>query len=57
MKIFTQGILARRKAHLRREQRGTRSIPDIFTFGDVEIDFNHLKIRRKDRENILYRGS
>lgn len=39
-------LLARIKAHLRREQRGTRSIPDITTFGDMEIDFNHLKIRR-----------
>lgn len=43
-------LLARIKAHLRREERGARSIPDIFTFGDVEIDFNHLKVKRKDRE-------
>jgi two-component system alkaline phosphatase synthesis response regulator PhoP len=43
-------LLARIKAHLRREERGTRSIPDIFTLGDVEIDFNHLKVRRKDQE-------
>jgi DNA-binding response OmpR family regulator len=43
-------LLARIKAHLRREERGSRSIPDIFTFGDMEIDFNHLKVRRKDRE-------
>lgn len=43
-------LLARIKAHLRREERGTRSVPDIFTFGDVEIDFNHLRVKRKDRE-------
>jgi len=43
-------LLARIKAHLRREERESRSIPDIFTFGDVEIDFNHLKVKRKDRE-------
>jgi DNA-binding response OmpR family regulator len=43
-------LLARIKAHLRREERGARSIPDIFTFGDVEIDFNHLRVKRKDRE-------
>jgi DNA-binding response OmpR family regulator len=43
-------LLARIKAHLRREQRGPRSIPDITTFGDTEIDFNHLKIRRTGKE-------
>lgn len=43
-------LLARIKAHLRREQRGNRSIPDIASFEDVEIDFNHFKIRRKGRE-------
>ncbi|MBN1221696.1 MAG: response regulator transcription factor [Candidatus Aminicenantes bacterium] len=43
-------LLARIKAHLRREQRGGRSIPDVCTFGDVEVDFNHFKIKRKGRE-------
>ncbi len=43
-------LLARIKAHLRREQRGTRSIPDICAVGDVEIDFNHFKIRRTGKE-------
>jgi DNA-binding response OmpR family regulator len=43
-------LLARIKAHLRREERGAGSIPDIFTFGDVEIDFNHLRVRCKDKE-------
>ena len=43
-------LLARIKAHLRREKRGNRSIPDITSFEDVEIDFNHFKIRRKGRE-------
>jgi len=46
-------LLARIKAHLRREERDTRSIPDVFTSGDVEIDFNHLKVKRKDRERDL----
>jgi DNA-binding response OmpR family regulator len=43
-------LLARIKAHLRREQRGTQTIPDITTLGNVEIDFNHLKIRRGVKE-------
>lgn len=43
-------LLARIKAHIRREQRGTRSIPDLYNLGDVEIDFNHLKIRRTGKE-------
>jgi DNA-binding response OmpR family regulator len=43
-------LLARIKAHLRREQRGNRSMPDITSFEDVEIDFNHLKIRRGGKE-------
>jgi two-component system alkaline phosphatase synthesis response regulator PhoP len=43
-------LLARIKAHLRREQRGTQTIPDIATLGNVEIDFNHLKIRRGGKE-------
>ena len=43
-------LLARIKAHLRREQRGTRFIPDLYSLGDVQIDFNHLKIRRAGKE-------
>lgn len=43
-------LLARIKAHLRRQQRGTSSIPDIYTLENVEIDFNHFKIRRAGKE-------
>jgi len=43
-------LLARIKAHLRREQRGSRSIPEIYAFGDVEVDFSHFKIRRGGKE-------
>lgn len=43
-------LLARIKAHLRRERREARSVPEIYTLGDVEIDFMHFKVRRKDKE-------
>jgi two-component system alkaline phosphatase synthesis response regulator PhoP len=43
-------LLARIKAHLRREQRGSRPIPDVYAFGDVEVDFGYFKIRRGGKE-------
>jgi two-component system alkaline phosphatase synthesis response regulator PhoP len=43
-------LLARIKAHLRREKREKKTIPEVYSFGDVEIDFTHFKVKRKDKE-------
>jgi two-component system alkaline phosphatase synthesis response regulator PhoP len=43
-------LLARIKAHLRREKRERKTVPDVYRFGDVEIDFTHFKVKRKDKE-------
>jgi DNA-binding response OmpR family regulator len=43
-------LLARIKAHLRREKRERNTLPEVYRFGDVEIDFTHFKVKRKDRE-------
>lgn len=43
-------LLARIKAHLRREKRERKKVPAVYCFGDVEIDFNHFKVRRKGKE-------
>jgi DNA-binding response OmpR family regulator len=43
-------LLARIKAHLRREKREGKTVPDVYCFGDVEIDFVHFKVRRMDKE-------
>jgi len=42
-------LMARIKAHLRRETREENTIPSIYRFDDVEIDFIHYKIRRKKK--------
>jgi len=46
-------LLARIKAQLRRDSRNDRSAPSVYRFDDVEIDFVHFKIRRKEREFSL----
>lgn len=46
-------LLARVKAHLRREKRKPRSVPKTYGFGDVEIDFLHFKVRKEGRESDL----
>jgi DNA-binding response OmpR family regulator len=46
-------LLARIKAHLRREKRETRSVPKTCVFGDLEIDFVHFKVRCGEREADL----
>jgi len=46
-------LLARIKAHLRRETRERREIPDVYNPGDVEIDFVHFKIKQKGKESDL----
>jgi len=42
-------LLARIKAHLRREKREAKTIPDVYSFGDIEIDFTHFKVKHKDK--------
>jgi len=46
-------LLARIKAHLRREKREPRHVPKTCVFGEVEIDFAHFKVRRAGRETDL----
>ena len=43
-------LLARIKAHLRRADREPKDIPKIYSFGDIEVDFAHFKVRRKGKE-------
>ncbi len=43
-------LLARIKAHLRREKRERKTAPEVYRFGDVEIDFTHFKVKRKDKD-------
>jgi len=43
-------LLARVKAHLRRGEREEKSAPLIYRFDDLEIDFNHFKVVRQERE-------
>lgn len=43
-------LLSRVKAHLRREKREVKKIPEAYSFGDVEVDFSHFKVRRKGKE-------
>ncbi len=43
-------LLARIRAHLRRDRRDGRSAPAVFRFENVEIDFPHFKVRRDGLE-------
>lgn len=43
-------LLARVKAHLRRKKREGKKVPEIYIFGNVEIDFAHFKVRRAGKE-------
>lgn len=43
-------LLARVKAHLRRERREEKDTPSVYRFDDVEIDFIHFKVKRKKKE-------
>jgi two-component system alkaline phosphatase synthesis response regulator PhoP len=43
-------LLARLKAHLRREKREEKNVPSVYRFDDVEIDFIHFKVKRKKKE-------
>ncbi len=46
-------LLARIKAHLRREKREGTKVPDVYAFGDGEIDFAHFIIRKKGKEQDI----
>jgi len=43
-------LLARIKAHLRRENRGAENVPGVFHLGSLKIDFDHYKVIREDDE-------
>jgi len=43
-------LLARVKAHLRREKREEKDVLSVYRFDDVEIDFIHFKVKRKKKE-------
>ena len=39
--------------HLRREKREGIKVPNVYAFGEVEIDFAHFKIRRRGKERDI----
>jgi len=43
-------LLARIKAHLRRENRSDETVPGVFQLESMKIDFDHYKVIRKDDE-------
>jgi DNA-binding response OmpR family regulator len=43
-------LLARIKAHLRRENRGNESVPELIQLKSLAIDFGHFKVIRKNEE-------
>jgi two-component system alkaline phosphatase synthesis response regulator PhoP len=43
-------FLSRVKAHLRREKREGAVAPQVYRFGDIEVDFAHFKVRRGGKE-------
>jgi len=43
-------LLARIKAQLRRAERDEKAVPQIYSFGDIEIDFAQFEVRRKGKE-------
>jgi two-component system alkaline phosphatase synthesis response regulator PhoP len=43
-------LLARIKAHLRREKREGKTVPEVYCFSDIEIDFTHFRVKLKDKE-------
>jgi len=46
-------LLARIKARLRHAERELKQIADIYSFGNVEIDFPRFKIKRKGKEQEM----
>jgi DNA-binding response OmpR family regulator len=43
-------LMARVKAHLRRGKNEEKSVPSVYRFDAVEIDFSHFKVRRSGKE-------
>ncbi len=43
-------LLARIKAHLRRENRGNETFPEVVHLESLKIDFGHYKVIRKNKE-------
>lgn len=43
-------LIARIRAQLRHAEREVKSVPEAYSFGDVEIDFARFKVRRKSEE-------
>ena len=43
-------LLARIKAHFRRENRGVETVPGVFLLESTKIDFDHYKVIREDNE-------
>jgi len=43
-------LLARIKARLRHSEREIKPVPELYLFGDLEIDFARFKVRRKGKE-------
>jgi len=43
-------LIARIKARLRNAERELKPVPELYSFGDVEIDFAQFKVRRKGHE-------
>jgi DNA-binding response OmpR family regulator len=46
-------LLARIKARLRHAEREGKSVPELYSCSDIEIDFNKFKIKRKGKEQDL----
>jgi two-component system alkaline phosphatase synthesis response regulator PhoP len=46
-------LMARVKAHLRRGKNEEKSVPSVYRFNDVEIDFIHFKVKRSGIEFSL----
>lgn len=43
-------LLARIKARLRNTEKIGKTVPELYSFGDIEIDFNSFKVRRNGKE-------
>jgi DNA-binding response OmpR family regulator len=43
-------LMARVKAHLRRGKNEEKSVPSVYRFNDIEIDFIHFKVKRSGKE-------
>ena len=46
-------LLARIKARLRNVEKEGKPVPELYSFGDIEIDFARFKIRRKGKEQDM----